>query len=180
MQLKRAGLDYSPPGRQVLEATARTVVRTVRRTTARLRNPGRLELGPRTVVGSGLRIARGARLVTGANTGLGTNLTVMADVRIGDDCLISASVAFIGNDHPFDEPDTLIREHSSNPFASIVLEGDNLVGYGVIILGSVRIGRGAVIGAGSLVTSDLPPMSVCVGHPARPLRRRCEDIEVAN
>lgn len=180
MQLKDAAPASQSAGWQILEVAARKVARTVRRTTAHLRNPGRMDLGAGNVVGSGLNIARGARLVTGANVGIGTNVMVMANVEIGEDCLISSSVAFIGNDHPFDEPETLIRNNPSNPFASIVLEGDNLVGYGVIIVGSVRIGYGAVIGAGSLVTSDLPPMSVCVGRPARPIRHRGERIDVVD
>jgi len=155
-----------------LESLARETSRATRRTAALVRNPGRISFGPGTVVGPQLRIARGAHLATGANVGIGTSVFVMANVSIGSDSLISSSVAFVGDDHPFDQLGSLIRESTPNPFASIVLEGDNLIGYGAVVVGSVRIGYGAVIGAGSLVTRDLPPMSVCVGRPARPVRQR--------
>ncbi len=86
--------------------------------------------------------------------------------------MISSNVAFIGKDHDFSEPDFGLHQQAVLPPARIVLEGDNLIGYGTIILGDVTVGRGAIVGAGSLVTGDLPSDTVCVGRPAKPLRAR--------
>lgn len=52
----------------------------------------------------------------------------------------------------------------------VIIESNVWVGYGVIILPGVTIGEGAVVGAGSVVTRDVPPLSVVGGNPARVLK----------
>ncbi len=49
---------------------------------------------------------------------------------------------------------------------------DNLIGHKATIIGNVRIGKGCIVGAGSVVTKDLPPNTICCGVPARPIRDR--------
>ena len=100
----------------------------------------------------------------------------MTNAVIGDDVMISASVAFIGNDHAFDNPHETIQSQGHLPQATVRLRGNNLIGYGTIILGNVTIGRGTIVGAGSLVTKDLPPGVVCVGRPARPVKSRYREM----
>lgn len=155
-------------------------VRSARRGAAKIRNLGRLDLSPGVIVGPRLSVARGAHLRAGSNVGIGTNVTAMANVDIGADCLISSFVAFIGDDHPFNDVSALIREQPRRDFANIVLEGDNLVGFGSILLGDITIGRGTVIGAGSLVLNDLPAGVIAVGRPAVPVRRRGEGASVGD
>jgi len=53
----------------------------------------------------------------------------------------------------------------------VVIEEDCWLGTGAIILPGVRIGEGSIIGAGAVVTKDIPPMSVAVGVPARIVRK---------
>ena len=60
-----------------------------------------------------------------------------------------------------------------------VLGNDVWLGYGVIVLPGVRIGHGAIVGAGSVVTADVPDYGVVAGNPARLIRRRFSDGEVA-
>jgi acetyltransferase-like isoleucine patch superfamily enzyme len=53
--------------------------------------------------------------------------------------------------------------------------GDNAwIGFGVIILSGVRIGKNAVVGAGSTVTHDIPDNAIAVGNPARVIKMRAE------
>jgi acetyltransferase-like isoleucine patch superfamily enzyme len=96
----------------------------------------------------------------------------MANVIIGDDVMISSSVAFIGNDHAFDDPDATIHSQGLLPIPTIRIGGDNLIGYGAIIIGPVTIEKGVIVGAGSIVTRDLPAGTICVGNPAKPRRSR--------
>ncbi len=61
----------------------------------------------------------------------------------------------------------------------VVIEDDVWLGAGVMILDGVRVGTGCVVGAGSVVTKELPPFSVAVGVPARIVaNRRDRDEEV--
>jgi len=99
----------------------------------------------------------------------------MTNAVIGDDVMISSRVAFVGNDHSFDDPTMNIQSQGLLPPTTVRLMGNNLLGYGVLVLGNVTIGRGAIVGAGSLVTTDLPADMICVGRPARPLKSRYEN-----
>jgi acetyltransferase-like isoleucine patch superfamily enzyme len=56
--------------------------------------------------------------------------------------------------------------------ASIAIEDDVWIGANAVILPGVTIGRGAVIGAGSVVTKDVAPYTICAGNPARVMRAR--------
>ncbi|WP_182174557.1 acyltransferase [Flaviflexus equikiangi] len=156
----------------IFEVFATKIVRKYRGAHAELTNPGRLTIGKNVVIGPGLRVVRGAKVSLGEHVGVGANVTVMADVEIGADSLVSSSVAFIGDDHEFDNIDKPIRCQASRFPAKIVLEGDNLIGFGAVIIGDLRIGHGSVIGAGSVVTKDVPPGSVYAGVPARLVRKR--------
>ncbi|PRY12314.1 acetyltransferase-like isoleucine patch superfamily enzyme [Pontibacter ummariensis] len=68
--------------------------------------------------------------------------------------------------------------HRTDNFAPLednqetTLEGDNWIGANVTILGGTRIGRGAIIAAGAVVTGDIPPYTIAGGIPARVLKRR--------
>jgi chloramphenicol O-acetyltransferase type B len=147
-------------------------VRTTRRLRVALKAFGRVRAGRSLVVGPAFRLARGRTLTIGDRVSIGRAFECMTDAVIGDDVMISANVAFIGNDHAFDSRAETIQTQGPLPPSKIVLAGDNLLGYGTVVLGNVTIGRGAIVGAGSLVTRDLPPGMVCVGRPARPVRSR--------
>ncbi|WP_392544713.1 acyltransferase [Oryzobacter telluris] len=101
----------------------------------------------------------------------------MAHVDIGPDVMVSSGVAFIGDDHPFQGLDGPITAHPANQLSQVTIHGDSLIGFGAIVLGSVEIGRGAIVAAGAVVTSDLKADTVYAGVPARPIspRRRGSD-----
>jgi len=56
--------------------------------------------------------------------------------------------------------------------APVVIEDDGDIGIGAILLPGVTVGKGAVVGAGAVVTNDVPPYAVVIGMPARVLRYR--------
>lgn len=64
--------------------------------------------------------------------------------------------------------------HADVVMAPVVIEDDCNIGMSVTILPGVRIGRGALIGAGAVVTRDVPPYAVAAGNPAKVLRMRPE------
>jgi len=85
-------------------------------------------------------------------------------VSIGRNVTISGHSYFIAHD-PFEAVE-------GKP---IVVEDDVFIGVGAIILYGVRIGHHAIIGAGSVVTHDVPPYAVAVGSPAKVIRYRQAD-----
>ncbi|MCX7595189.1 MAG: acyltransferase [Fischerella sp.] len=96
-------------------------------------------------------------------------------IRIGKQCLIASHSTIYANNHNFADPTTAIalQEISSK---GIVIEDDCWIGSGARILDGVTIGRGSVIGAGAVVTKDIPPYSVAIGVPARVSRSRKANI----
>ncbi|HRA51701.1 DapH/DapD/GlmU-related protein, partial [Actinotalea sp.] len=91
----------------------------------------------------------------------------VAPITIGDDCQIGPNVQLLTPIHPT-EPGP--RRDKVEAAAAITL-GDNVwLGGGVIVLPGVSIGDDTVVGAGSVVTKDLPAGVVAVGNPARVIR----------
>jgi acetyltransferase-like isoleucine patch superfamily enzyme len=138
----------------------------------------RLLLGRRLTLGSGVQFGADAVLLPpehlriGNNVAIGRSFHLEANLFVGPDVLISSRVAIIGNDHLFDTKEETVFWAGRNSPSTVYLEGDNLIGFGTTIIGSVRVGRGTIVGARSVVTTDLPPNTVCVGVPARPIRER--------
>jgi acetyltransferase-like isoleucine patch superfamily enzyme len=117
---------------------------------------------------SGVRmeVGEGAVLKIGKGTYLNRNTLVVAkkSVEIGGNCKISWDVVIMDSDqHTLEDQDT-----SSAP---VVIGDDVWIGCRAIILKGVRVGRGAVIGAGSVVTRDVPSRAVVGGVPAKLIKQ---------
>lgn len=101
-------------------------------------------------------------------------------LSIGNYCSIGPNVIFIlSADHYLKHISTfpfkvkIIKEkYEATSKGDIIVEDDVWIGYGSIILSGVRIGQGAVIGAGSIVTKDVPPYSIVCGNPAKVVKYR--------
>jgi maltose O-acetyltransferase len=95
---------------------------------------------------------------------------VMLDVvpiTIGDRVQIASAVQLLAADHPLDAHE---RASGREFGRAITVEDDVWLGGGAIVCPGVTIGRASVIGAGSVVTKDIPPGVVAVGNPCRVLR----------
>ena len=91
----------------------------------------------------------------------------LAPIRIGRNTLIGPKVQLLTPHHPLDPAQRATGREAGKP----ITIGDNCwLGGGVIVCPGVRIGDGAIIGAGSVVTRDIPANSVAVGNPARVTR----------
>lgn len=86
-------------------------------------------------------------------------------------CSCRAGVCFIGDDHEIPPAGESLFFAGRRP-STCGSRGDNLIGNGTIVLGNVTIGRGAVVGAGSLVLADVPSHAIVLGRPARLVRYR--------
>jgi galactoside O-acetyltransferase len=132
-------------------------------------------------VGRGFHMMSGTKILCPSSVTMGddvgVNLGVLIDpcgggriefgshIAIGPYCVIRAA------DHGFSDPLIPIREQP-HVGGVIVIEDDVWLGSHVVVTRNVRIGRGSVIGAHSVVTKDIPPYSVAVGVPARVIKSR--------
>lgn len=163
----------SAPARPPRPAVTTRLIRAIRLTRARTRNIGtKLDVGRDFAIAPGAAMARRAHLIAGDRVSVGPRLTLGAHLHVGDDVMISANVGVIGDDHPFDESNTRLTSFTPRPLTTVVIEGDSLIGHGSTLIGPLTIGFGAVVGAGSLVTKDVPAGAVVAGAPARVLRYR--------
>jgi acetyltransferase-like isoleucine patch superfamily enzyme len=87
-------------------------------------------------------------------------------VSIGNRVLVGAGALIIDSDaHPLHPEDRLRGACPAN--SPVEIEDDVFIGARAIILKGVRIGQGAVVGAGAVVTSDVPAFTIAAGNPAR-------------
>ena len=135
----------------------------------------------RVVVGRGVYIGHGAilkaypanRLTIGDGTwiGEGAFFNAAGGIEIGRNVGIGPAVRIISSRHAEEGVEVPIL-HSRIELAAVVIEDDADLGVGSIVLPGVTIGRGVQVGAGAVVTSDLPAYAVAAGVPARVLRSR--------
>jgi acetyltransferase-like isoleucine patch superfamily enzyme len=92
-------------------------------------------------------------------------------IRVGDYCLTGIDCHFLGSDHRYDTPYTPYVVTGNTLDGEIDIGPNCWFGASVTVLKDVRIGFGSIIGAGAVVTRDVPPFSVAVGNPARVLKR---------
>ena len=96
-------------------------------------------------------------------------------LTIGNSTLIASQVSFIGGDHQYNDRNKKIRESLINEKLSISIGSDCWIGHGAIILNGVSIGDRSIVGAGSIVTKDVPPEKIVAGNPALIIKSRFND-----
>lgn len=118
-----------------------------------------------------LRTLRPNALISiGSNTGVSGGVICAAlFVEIGSECLLGADVQIFDNDFHKIEPEN--RRFNSSPddvrCAPVIIEDNVFLGAGSKIMKGVRVGRNSVIGAGAIVTKDIPCNSIAAGNPAK-------------
>lgn len=150
----------------------RQAVRSARVLQIRARYRGTWRAGEEFAIGAGAVLATEGPISIGDRVHVGRNWHVEVALEVGDDVLVSSNVSMIGNDHSFSDPHRTIYTGERLPQARVILEGDNLVGFGSTLIGNIRVGRGAILGARSVVTRDVPPGAIMAGVPARRIGTR--------
>ena len=116
------------------------------------------------------------RVSFGHRVQLGPRCTIQTDVSFGDSVLVAGEVAFLGrHDHRVDVVGATVWGSGRGETRGIVVEDDVWIGWRAIVLDGVTIGRGAVVGAGAVVTKTVSPYAIIAGVPAREISRRFTD-----
>ena len=103
--------------------------------------------------------------------GAGSCLYGHVGLEIGDFCLIGQQVTIVPNSHSFDVETKNIRDQISYS-KKVVIGNDCYIGMHASILHNASLGDGCVIGAGAVVTRQMPKCAVAIGVPARIVKRR--------
>ena len=135
---------------------------------------GRLELGAQVLLEPGvwLTCPGEARIRIGGGTflNLGVQVAAVELVEIGEHCMFANGCFVTDGNHRFDDPDKPVPWQGFSTKGPTRI-GDNVwCGANVVVTSGVTIGERCVIGANSVVTTDLPPFSIAAGSPARVLR----------
>ncbi|MFN3884686.1 MAG: acyltransferase [Rhodocyclaceae bacterium] len=131
-----------------------------------------VSIGPFTLIE-----ARGGRIRIGAHTGIGPFCVLYGhgNLEIGADCLIASHVVCIPENHRYEKIDVPMRLQGGSR-CGIRIGNDVWLATRVVVLDGVTIGNGAIVGAGAVVTRDIPPYAIAYGVPARVVGYRGEKV----
>lgn len=130
----------------------------------------RTEFRGTAVIESGCRICGNPKIVIGNHFYMNADCHILGEIVIGDDVQIGPKTVIWSRDHGMKKNDLIRKQtHISAP---IKIGNDVWIGAHVCILKGVTIGNGAVIGAGSIVTKDVPEYAVVTGNPGHVIRYR--------
>jgi len=129
------------------------------------------EIGDNTKVGSFVEIQKNAKI--GRNCKISSHTFICEGVEIEDEVFVGHSVSFINDKHPraAKADGTMLTDADWKVQPTLVRRGAT-IGTGATILGGITIGERAFVGAGSVVTRDVPPGAVVAGNPAKPIKRK--------
>lgn len=124
-------------------------------------------------------------ITIGSNVGIGENAyfnATLSHIYIENNIAIAPNVTIRGGNHRFDIVGKWITDYTAkdkNPSDDepVYIEDDCWIGTNVTILKGVRIGRGSIVAAGSVVHKSCPPYSIIVGVPAKVIKFRWNNLE---
>ena len=110
----------------------------------------------------------GSKLIIGDNVGIsGSTITVSSSITIGNNVRIGSGCLILDNDAHQLKMEDRLNNTGKISIAPIVIEDNAFIGARSIILKGVHIGKGAVVGAGSVVSSNIPDNAIVAGNPAK-------------
>jgi UDP-2-acetamido-3-amino-2,3-dideoxy-glucuronate N-acetyltransferase len=133
------------------------------------------EIGDNSRVGTFVEVQKGARI--GKNCKISSHTFICEGVTIEDNVFIGHNVTFINDLYPrATTREGELQTESDWECRPILVKKGASIGSSVTLLAGVTVGENAIVGAGSVVTRDVPPNTVVAGNPAKILRS-CNDVE---
>jgi acetyltransferase-like isoleucine patch superfamily enzyme len=167
-----------------------------------IRSPRRIAVGARVMIDDGVvldakgttsKIELGDQILVGRQSILSCNeaqvrignfvsigpfcfFACKSRIEIGSNVSIGSGAQLMAGGHVFDDPDIpVIRQARSAK--GITIEDGAWIGTGAIILDGVKVGRNGIVGAGAVVSKDVPAWTVVLGNPARVVQKRKEVVQ---
>lgn len=119
------------------------------------------------------------KISIGDNTFFNANVMINADcggvIEIGSHCIVGPNVIFRTSNHVFTDRNIPIMEQGHNP-GKIIIKDDVWIGANVVLLPNISVGKGAIIGAGAVVTKNIDDYAIVAGVPAKQIGSRNKPI----
>jgi acetyltransferase-like isoleucine patch superfamily enzyme len=126
-----------------------------------------------TKLGTFVEVQKGATI--GKNCKISSHTFICEGIHIGDGCFVGHGVLFINDKHPRAvNPDGSMQNDEDWELLETFIEDNVSIGSGAVIMGGIRIGKGAMIGAGAVVTKDVEKNTTVAGVPARVFQNKSE------
>jgi len=132
------------------------------------------EIGDNTKIGTFVEVQKGAKI--GRNCKISSHTFICEGVTIEDDVFVGHNVTFINDMYPrsTNEGGGLQTEADWVCIPTLIKKGAS-IGSSTTLLAGITVGEKAIVGAGSVVTKDVPPATIVAGNPARILRKINEE-----
>lgn len=124
------------------------------------------------------RAVFGPAVEIGDNSGIGINCEVYGPVKIGNNVMMGPEVVIYTSGHKHDRVDIPMVEQGNEDVRPVTIGNDVWIGRRAIIMPGVVIGDGCIIGAGAVVTKDVPDYSIVGGVPAKVVKKRTNTQEL--
>jgi acetyltransferase-like isoleucine patch superfamily enzyme len=126
------------------------------------------EVGDNTKIGAFVEIQKNAKV--GRNCKISSHTFICEGVTIEDNVFIGHGVTFINDSYPRATSNGCLQTEADWKVEQTLVKKGASIGSGATILAKVTIGENAIVGAGSVVTRDVPPNAIVAGNPAKILR----------
>jgi acetyltransferase-like isoleucine patch superfamily enzyme len=132
-------------------------------------------IGDNTRIGAFVEVQKNAAI--GRNCKISSHTFICEGVTIEDDVFIGHGVTFVNDSYPrATAPDGKLQTEADWTVEPTLVKKGASIGSGATILANVTIGESAIVGAGSVVTKDVPPGTIVAGNPAR-IKRKVESVK---
>ncbi len=126
-------------------------------------------IGANTKIGSFVEIQKG--VVIGENCKISSHTFICEGVEIGNGVFVGHNVSFINDMYPRSANlDGSLQTDADWEMVKTFIEDNASIGTGATILGGIKIGKNAIVGAGAVVTKDVPANSIVAGNPSKVIR----------
>lgn len=145
------------------------------RKTAKLTQREHMSIGENVLINDYVMIQSAGRLISiGAHSQINQFTVIFGgdEILIGDNVMIAPHCVLVSGNHDFKQTDVPMRFAGWFSKGPLIIEDNVWVGAHVTIIDGVRVGHDAVIGAGAVVTKDVPPYAIVAGVPARVIGSR--------
>ncbi len=137
----------------------------------------KFELGAKSTIEDFCTINNGVGdVIIGDNTLVGIGNVIIGPVSIGNNVIMAQHIVASGLNHEYKDPNIPIRFQNVTT-AKITIEDDCWIAANAIITAGITIGKHSVVGAGAVVTKDIPPFSIATGNPAKVVKRYDEALK---